>query len=129
MPRTTPQGEFPTLHSNLVIFKSHSSITYCITVDLYIPIWLYSNRPQTLPYPRSVTLYIPIWLYSNYMEKVIDLKSNELYIPIWLYSNVNQNSDVSKNLSFTFQSGYIQIRPYHTTYLCRLKSTFLSTDK
>ena len=33
-----------TLHSNLVIFKWLSQISYCENKLLYIPIWLYSNK-------------------------------------------------------------------------------------
>ena len=61
-------------------------------------------------YCRRVHLYIPIWLYSNIYKRGLGVYKTELYIPIWLYSNVLRASVRGQtNVSFTFQSGYIQI--------------------
>ena len=54
-----------TLHSNLVIFKWLSQISYCENKLLYIPIWLYSNLLYFFDVSFLFHLYIPIWLYSN----------------------------------------------------------------
>ena len=76
------------LHSNLVIFKSISSVVKLFIVfNLYIPIWLYSNKSF---FSSSNSIYY-------------------LYIPIWLYSNVILCAFVPVQFNFTFQSGYIQI--------------------
>ena len=43
-------------------------------LELYIPIWLYSNQSAADDVYCHVTLYIPIWLYSNRLagrEKIL----------------------------------------------------------
>ena len=77
-----------TLHSNLVIFKLTTACILSLRIILYIPIWLYSNLRPQITGLISILLYIPIWLYSN--DLAISSFSNQ-----WL--------------SFTFQSGYIQM--------------------
>ena len=76
------------LHSNLVIFKYQRITSQLHYYDLYIPIWLYSNKTMATYRKCPLNLYIPIWLYSNYTEIMSS----------------------ATNKSFTFQSGYIQIR-------------------
>ena len=98
-----------TLHSNLVIFQSTADSLKLAWIDLYIPIWLYSNETADLDMAMSESLYIPIWLYSNmklarsatnqslftfqsgYIPILQDTRQIQiiyrLYIPIWLYSN------------------------------------------
>ena len=150
---------FVPLHSNLVIFKFTTDVCFpdvCLSFtfqsgyiqivtrirdtqgkrQLYIPIWLYSNKFKDIKNPPFFKLYIPIWLYSNGTTKNvtdnanITLHSNlvifkltqwrifqteeKLYIPIWLYSNCSSLSIKTNPQSFTFQSGYIQIRGRNT---------------
>ena len=89
IPPTSPPIAPPTLHSNLVIFK-----------------WDINNGIKN----KGVDLYIPIWLYSNSVI-VIDIRwLIKLYIPIWLYSNYGLLHKSIYSFSFTFQSGYIQMK-------------------
>ena len=56
-----------------------------------------------------LNLYIPIWLYSNVLMSKRSKFIYFLYIPIWLYSNVYHNNTSSVMFAFTFQSGYIHV--------------------
>ena len=97
------------LHSNLVIFKFSRLCHIESRCDLYIPIWLYSNRLLATLFIASSSFtfqsgYIQI-LFPIYWHYLLYF----LYIPIWLYSN-NATIDNKTNVTpFTFQSGYIQI--------------------
>ena len=119
------------LHSNLVLFKSLKALRQGEDLQLYIPIWFYSNleRVGTTDFPYI--LYIPIWFYSNvrrlqirYINATFTFQSGSiqigygevkymngtgLYIPIWLYSNQNPMDAFICRFFFTFQSGYIQM--------------------
>ena len=98
---------------------------------LYIPIWLYSNnfKGDPLNLAEFFTFqsgYIQIApgvkagrgftaLHSNLV--IFKYRCNKygywtlcLYIPIWLYSNKYPMTILSTTGTFTFQSGYIQIR-------------------
>ena len=76
------------LHSNLVIFKSDHLVAICSSLQLYIPIWLYSNLSIFLVHPTS---YNP--LHSN----LVIFKWRPKH---WHLNNIT---------IFTFQSGYIQM--------------------
>ena len=80
------------LHSNLVIFKCLCFFAICVPYFLYIPIWLYSNG-------RFLT---------TYQSRHKPLHSN-LVIFKWAVSQT-----LYRNLVFTFQSGYIQIKSAST---------------
>ena len=75
------------LHSNLVLFKSHRRHHLSLKSLLYIPIWFYSNVS-----------------YNNDCDGC-----GILYIPIWFYSNIYKHECSRYILIFTFQSGSIQI--------------------
>ena len=79
-------------------------------ICLYIPIWLYSNLSESLNELFDDDLYIPIWLYSNGDLVGTQFRRFGLYIPIWLYSNRGTRYNNERVLTFTFQSGYIQIK-------------------
>ena len=78
-------------------------------LKLYIPIWFYSNFIAPPTQCRFTTLYIPIWFYSNNVHIIVFHNIAILYIPIWFYSNAMLNLAPPLILSFTFQSGSIQI--------------------
>ena len=80
-------------------------------VQIYIPLWLYSNSRYVSALDDGITIYIPLWLYSNqchcvcYSKRFNNLHSTlvifkctvikqrqikfNIYIPLWLYSNRN----------------------------------------
>ena len=58
---------------------------------------------------NCLQLYIPIWLYSNQAPKKPLTKLSKLYIPIWLYSNTIIFVFSAYPVVFTFQYGYILI--------------------
>ena len=78
----------PTLHSNLVIFKSKSRRSKTGCFYLYIPIWLYSNSTAQKPKTHIVKSFT---FQSGYIQ--IDTYIDACFIKVF----------------FTFQSGYIQI--------------------
>ena len=59
-------------------------------MELYIPIWFYSNDGVSVPAGFVENLYIPIWFYSNFSLLTLLHFPLTLYIPIWFYSNVNR---------------------------------------
>ena len=99
------------LHSNLVIFKLHFSVSIISNrVWIYIPIWWYSNvslysfahsSPPLFTFQSGdiqiyckytysfncPCIYIPIWWYSNFSAPEILFIVQYIYIPIWWYSN------------------------------------------
>ncbi len=102
---------YRTLHSNMVLFKLCLGQHRRASSQLYIPIWLYSNRISVLIYDSVCRLYIPIWFYSN--------ASNGLWnggrVPYFTFQSGYIQIKIITKLSdpdalFTFQSGYIQIR-------------------
>ena len=59
---------------------------------------------------RSLSdIYIPIWFYSNQAPRTPPDVSHIIYIPIWFYSNQTANTLIEMGITFTFQSGSIQI--------------------
>ena len=56
-------------------------------------------------------LYIPIWFYSNKSRDRRSWLNIKLYIPIWFYSNSIVRWNSITIVTFTFQSGSIQILP------------------
>ena len=83
---------FLTLHSNLVIFKLNKEKGINIQNELYIPIWLYSNkvRKQWSNVPKIFTFqsgYIQIWFRPRLPLSFLPLHSN---LVIFKYhSNLN----------------------------------------
>ena len=75
------------LHSNLVIFK-------------------YMTPGAEL---KSVTTLHSNLVIFKFFKKLSRYLPNYLYIPIWLYSNIDVLSGIITFITFTFQSGYIQI--------------------
>ena len=108
-------------------------LVYCHCLHLYIPIWFYSNSREYCGLYNRNFLYIPIWFYSNERWQVKYSNYCDLYIPIWFYSNgassicitdiedtLHSNLvlfklavpavNISTLVSFTFQSGSIQMK-------------------
>ena len=99
------------LHSNLVLFKWETMYKCIVCKNLYIPIWFYSNFSQYINSLCNYSLYIPIWFYSNNTKLPTFAVLLHLYIPIWFYSNFSFLACLFATvLSFTFQSGSIQIK-------------------
>ena len=96
------------LHSNLVIFKCSLSLALLCLLQLYIPIWLYSNAVRIFKSIIFKTLHSNLVIFK---WKIFNVGNpwKILYIPIWLYSNHATICDYSVIFIFTFQSGYIQI--------------------
>ena len=98
------------LHSNLVLFKWETMYKCIVCKNLYIPIWFYSNFSQYINSLCNYSLYSPIWFYSNNTKLPTFAVLLHLYIPIWFYSNFSFLACLFATvLSFTFQSGSIQI--------------------
>ena len=57
-------------------------------LNLYIPIWFYSNGDVRDWQNWDIDFYIPIWFYSNKRFALPQGSHVMLYIPIWFYSNV-----------------------------------------
>ena len=98
-----------TLHSNLVLFKCGTGCPYCIGCTGFT---FQSGSIQIKTAEGNffwTYLYIPIWFYSNIICFLILSLNLSLYIPIWFYSNGINNTINSTNITFTFQSGSIQI--------------------
>ena len=97
----------PTLHSNLVIFKSKSRRSKTGCFYLYIPIWLYSNSTAQKPKTHIVKSFT---FQSGYIQiGCAMIKSHlftVLYIPIWLYSNPLANTEGTR-LGFTLHSNLV----------------------
>ena len=58
---------------------------------------------------KFVELYIPIWFYSNSSFHLLHRLIQVLYIPIWFYSNFEFHILHFLSKCFTFQYGSIQI--------------------
>ena len=75
------------LHSNLVIFKYGLTLSAQLEKNLYIPIWLYSNRNCHI---KSFKLFA-FTFQSGYIQIISKI------------------GGILLGINFTFQSGYIQI--------------------
>ena len=69
-----------------------------------------------------INIYIPLWSYSNLFRCHSPLDQCLIYIPLWSYSNSDWAAGEYRRGSFTFHYGPIQIRfiffvPFIHTYL------------
>ena len=53
------------LHSTMVLFKLRKEITTSNSLQIYIPLWFYSNNSLMNKCKFLVFIYIPLWFYSN----------------------------------------------------------------
>ena len=113
-----------TLHSNLVIFQHFIADIRQDLTQLYIPIWLYSNRIRECKRSKQGRFtfqsgYIPTESGQIWGGKTL------LYIPIWLYSNKPfYCSCHSAQISLHSNLVIFQPSHYNTTYLQTLKAAF-----
>ena len=120
-------------------------------VSLYIPIWWYSNQMRWLKKMLFKQLYIPIWWYSNQndiqfmFDKLFTLHSNLVIFKLWqcyvwriFEKSLHSNLVIfkykywkflwSRLMSFTFQSGDIQIETRIASSTLAVPFTFQSGD-
>ena len=82
-------------------------------MQLYIPIWFYSNENLESDETDIHALHSNLVLFKYDPMRVNDDTTGKLYIPIWFYSNVLPSALYVLPHCFTFQSGSIQIyQPY-----------------
>ena len=102
------------------------------SIEIYIPLWFYSNIIRGIVIVSINVIYIPLWFYSNlsvpasrsgsiylftfhYGSILICLHlrntcESKIYIPLWFYSNVTTIIQKNKRNIFTFHYGSILIR-------------------
>ena len=98
------------LHSNLVIFKYGLTLSAQLEKNLYIPIWLYSNRNCHIKSFKLFAFtfqsgYIQIFSNAFMYLSLYAFTFQSGYIQIQCFLQSTKSKEV-----FTFQSGYIQIR-------------------
>ena len=68
------------------------------------------------------TLYIPIWLYSNAFEQIFLLPMTSFTFQSGYIQMRSKLNALYAFVTFTFQSGYIQIKTF--TFIKRISSLF-----
>ena len=54
-------------------------------------------------------IYIPLWFYSNRYKGEEIMSSSAIYIPLWFYSNLTSSLNFPVEVKFTFHYGSILI--------------------
>ena len=90
-------------------------------MQLYIPIWFYSNgSPKLYCFPNLKNFTFQSGSIQIQMPANRVIFNNVLYIPIWFYSNFVSLVACFAFYVFTFQSGSIQM-PTSTSYVLSTK--------